>query len=562
MTCDEDYPWMQSQSETTPLEDLLQLPFREETSKVEANHQSDDEETPRASRIKESQPRSKSTRPNYECDITTNIDEPEKSLSTSLNRNQKGKWSFPRKPVRESFSDYLNVEKRGDKAPYLPHSVGTNDLQDAKGEKRITRSDFTALGAAEDTGLIEANLPSRRSPRRWISEDIQQLVSEDGFTSQREIEIQARQTAFELESTTYIVASLLPNSRLQIRYHVQILTTLAGDDSGEFYALPIVVSNGLRQDETYVVESAQQSVMLQNELPPFHGDVPEKERQTTIKLIRHATDLHIPINLTIELIYPFPGAEEGKYLVVIIPRFKPRVGTVREEKIFLTNPAPPLVMKAEPRSKPNDWIIDNSVAGFHSLAKRSHGARGNPTEVDDVCLKFHRWRSVIYDHELDQLVGRTAIRSGSTPKLASNVQIELLRILGSTICCLMNFDVVVGTDSFLLSVDPCGWLSQYMTIDGRPLATMKFEVDTLGMGQCLEDEEGRYVILRQPTMMLGRLVHIEMCWYESPVVQDYLADRGDKQSKEPYWAPLPQVLSHCLLAPKLDCEMFDGKNTS
>lgn len=469
----------------------------------------------------------------------------------------------------------------------------------------------------------------------------------------QDVECQPRQTAFDLSVVLSVTTLLCPPqypptpagsnaAHVRISYHARLQPVLAGDDSANLFAFPIVISNGLRDDETCRLDHGESRVHLQNSDFPLYlpgqltanGDKTTracsagKEHPATITIIRYADDLTDPIDVFFEITYVLPHADRGSYLSVIVPTFRPRVGVVRNERVYMARPSPPLVMKARTRGVGSSWDLREGIADDVLVFQRLFCPIGSPPKLhapeaaDDLCLKFHRWPSVVYDdglntlyHHDDRLDVISDINLGTVTKapracnssmrrnkIAWDARIELSRLFGATICCRLTLNVSVGSDPILLVVDPCGWLASHFVLDGRCLSSsaiysngdrLQQELESRSwlrsgssayealpstiydadwIGKCLQDDQGYYVVMRQPAMDVGKVVTVEMCWYESPLVHEYYlqeqkftaTEKGEGGKKVEGWceAPLPKIVSHDIVGARLTSDLDDCKSFS
>ena len=358
-------------------------------------------------------------------------------------------------------------------------------------------------------------------------------------------ENRARHTATELAVTMILTYILKPSGNLIVRYRSEIETTIVGDDSAELFAFSIIMHNGVNHDETYDLDRGQCVIFLRNQVPPSDGTA------ATLTIIRHAADVSIPLEIYMEIEFPLIGTSRVNRLTVCVPTLRPRVGIVRRERIFLPDAGPPLVMEAVSRNATTGWEMKRPSPGTSMFERARQADAHYPSLIDDICLLFHRWPIIPLQRELWRSLNTPSAEQ--EPQLmaqtAWDLDIKLLRALGATICCRMSVSVIVNSSGILLKVDPCGWLASYFTVNGRHVFACMGDWDGEWQGKCLQDDEGKYSIMKQPGMEFGSVVRVGMCWLESPLPEVCLREELEKDHQRleaVYEANLPRIDSHSL----------------
>lgn len=418
---------------------------------------------------------------------------------------------------------------------------------------------------------------------------------------------QARQTAFNLSMALTVTTSLTstlrrmpdgPSGRVRIHYHVEFNIDIAGDDSEETYAFPIVMSNGLRYDETIRFDRGEAAAALRHEYldasmparsePECTASLPETTKdqmvdsnghEAIVTLLRYAQDLKEPVKVLFDITYPLRGAENGETLLVTIPTFRPRVGAVKTESVFVAIPHPPLIAKAslrrsEDRSQwtkidglPENIVTFKRQSRFRDIRNSPARAKEGTLPSDDIRIRFYRWRSVKFDdglhgfldHNLDMMKASEAlIMSVTAAKVAWNSSIEIGRLLSGNTCIRLSFCLPVTNNDTLLILDPEGWLASHFTIDGRctsptssVLSCGTEAINSTWTSPCFVNDDGFYVILRPSALSVGKIIQVQLCWYESSLVMDCLPQGGPDRS---YKSRIPRIMSHHLLGVKIEAE--------
>lgn len=448
-----------------------------------------------------------------------------------------------RKLVEERQDTKLIATMRND-SPALTLSEFTSDRQstpeadcEQEGSEPCTDADrgiasslTVSLIGKQDSNATAQDLKSPNiSPRIWHRRDISSGKYFTVPATAPTREAVSRIPTFDLTVELYTAAAFAAARGIQVHYHARLTVVNHERDScQEYVTLPIIVKNALESDQICKLHVGETSVLFKEDVG---GPLLTSEGGgCTITIVRQVEDLGLPLDLYFSINYP----PDERDIRVMIPTFQPKLGSAVSERVFVMEPSLPLVLKVLGRSQLSTWIPTDHP-GHGTYFERASIPRLYPEELrDDICVKFT---------ELGAVQFKESPLSEHLSSFVWNFDVTLRRICDAQLQCHMRLNLVVGEGSTLISIDRCGWIPQIFFIDGYPAT--EGESEWRSHGDC-------YILLKQPLMVSGQIVQIEMYWQEAPAPDT-------PNDNIPHDFILPRVTDHKVRTGKLSSDLDMGE---
>ena len=369
---------------------------------------------------------------------------------------------------------------------------------------------------------------------------------------------------FELEVTTRVTSQFLaegPRGRAVVTYAFELQMHLAADNSARVYELPIIISDGVASDETIRVRRGQNQWSSENDLSSSSWTRDSRERSRTVTLVRHAEDLCLPFQWFLTLIYPIERGKGGRdYIYAIVPQLCPRTGVLRRETIFVGGVSPPFTLKMDAVNSFvgwKSWIRDNTHI-FERMGCRNSlystaldpvseqigiQRAGHRNGMHAIRLCFERWREVTF-HENRQwqiFNDTTHPNAPGLGPLAWDFRVDLAACIDGQLTCRIRFLITVTSRYELFRVHANGWRPEYYLISGTPFAGPNSNVDVAGLTiPCWRNPQGEHVVPRQPGMIVGSVMRLDLRWDEPHTARSNLQRVQDHR----YVTWLPRLTTH------------------
>ncbi|KAL9098942.1 MAG: hypothetical protein Q9163_005487 [Psora crenata] len=328
---------------------------------------------------------------------------------------------------------------------------------------------------------------------------------------------------FDMTSEICAVPAMEKEGVMVVRYSACLSFIWAGGvQSSKRASLEIVITHARLTDQTVHLGLGDSSVLLSSQ----HGlPLEEPGRPATITITRHTLDVKEPFNIYLTVFYSLTEDEAA----VCVPSFRPLSGTVRSERVFVEEPRIPLFMQPSMQELGSTWsIIAQNGQGtvFDRIAPLP---RLFPEAfVDYIIVRFRRLQPVKFaSFEGLDLASATVC----------NLAMTVGKVFGPDIYCDLRLDLALGQSRTLLIVAAYGWTPIYCLLNGQP-ARME-------SNQWLKDENGRYLLCKQPYMEHGQAMEVELRWQIS--VKDIYAGST--------MLSLPCIIDRRILCGRLTCQL-------
>lgn len=326
---------------------------------------------------------------------------------------------------------------------------------------------------------------------------------------------------------------------LQMKHHASLsMISPALDICAERVKYSFLIKNGFHDAAEYTLNLGECLIQAgdidwQDTLSEHHGEV---------TVIRHVEDLGKPLEIFFTLSYP-----KKDQLTIRLPTLSPKTGNVMSERVLLVKPSPPLVFEYPERDSFSTWrrgdYSDEQPQG--ERFDRQNLPRLFPEGLkDDLVIKVSELAPVHF--RALQCQGNPLI-SEPLSNIIWNLKINIDKVFGGGLECLMKFDIQVGYSDQMLTIDPHDWTPDLFIIKRR-LATQ-------AVGEWRKDRHGNLVLFRLPDMAVGDTIEIALRWYKL-IVRERL--RSDDHEQSAIQHSLPKIMSKSILGGSLRCNVDSG----
>lgn len=326
---------------------------------------------------------------------------------------------------------------------------------------------------------------------------------------------------------------------LQIEHRVSLnMIGLAHDIFAERVKYSFLIKNGFCNTAEYTMNPGECLIELgnidwQDTLMQQHGE---------LTVIRHLEDLCKPLEISFTFGYP-----KKDQLTIRLPMLSPMKGNVVSERIVLVKPLSPLIFEYPGSDSISTWrrMDQSDEQSQADCFDRQHLPRLFPEGLkDDLVIRVNELAPVCY--RALQREGNPLI-SEDPSNLVWNLKINIDKVFGGGLECLMKFDIQVGRNDQVLTVSPHDWTPDLFAIQGQ-LATQ-------AGGEWRKDRNGNLTLFRLPEIGIGQTIEIELRWYKM-IVRERL--RSDDVEQSAVQHSLPKIIGKSILGGSLRCNIDSG----
>lgn len=326
---------------------------------------------------------------------------------------------------------------------------------------------------------------------------------------------------------------------LQMEHHASLnMIGLAHDIFAERVKYSFLIKNGFCNAAEYAIDPGKCLIELgkidwQDTLMQHHGE---------LTVTRHIEDVCKPLEISFTLTYP-----KKDQLTIRLPTLSPTTGNVESERVMLVKSLSPLVFEYPESDSISTWRrMDHSDESPQAdCFDRQHLPRLFPEGLkDDLMIRVNVLAPVCY--RALQCEGNPLI-SEDPSNLVWNLKINIDKVFGGGLECLMKFDVQASSNDQILTVSPHDWTPDLFVI-GRRLATP-------AVGEWRKDGHGNLTLFRLPEIAVGQTIEIALRWHKM-IVRGRL--RSDDQEPSPVQHWLPKIIGKSILGGSLRCNVDSG----
>ena len=343
-------------------------------------------------------------------------------------------------------------------------------------------------------------------------------------------EINVKDTIHEVKSwdsaiTICTSASTFKDEKILVQHHVQMTVIVPKVYiAAERVRLSIMVSNGLQAGHVRHLETGHSSLSFEED-PPLHGFVSPKDQEIIVS--RDTCDLELPLQLYFSFAYP---SQRNHCIVATVPTFRPHQGMTLSEIVFIDKPSLPLTLKPLARDHLSGWKTRASSASHATRFERVDVPRLYPEGFrDDVRIMIIDPSPVCFE-SLSELQPCDVVR---------NLDVTVEEVLDGQLECDLSFNLEVGHQNPVVTLDAHGWRPKYFVIDGR-LVTEQTQA-------WRENEQGYMALLEQEGMAKGP-IRVETHWQEPESIR--LFNEGCMKD-----LPLPRITDLRVVGGRLTCKV-------
>lgn len=326
---------------------------------------------------------------------------------------------------------------------------------------------------------------------------------------------------------------------LQIEHYATLNTVgLAQDIFAERVKYSFLTKNGFRNAAECIINRGECQIELgnidwQDTSPEHHGEV---------TVIRPFEDLGKPLEISFTLSYP-----RKDQLTIRLPTLSPKMGNVMSERVMVVKPLSPLVFEYPESDSFSTWRrTDRSdEKPQRDCFDRQHLPRLFPEGLkDDLVIRVNELAPVCF--RALQCEGNPLI-SEDPSNLVWNLKVNIDKVFGGGLECLMKFDIQAGSNDRALTISPHDWTPDLFVIKQR-LATQV-------VGEWRKERNGNLSLFRLPEMTIGQTIDIVLRWYKL-VVRERLRSGDLEQSAVQHL--LPKIIGKSILGGSLRCSVDSG----
>ena len=296
--------------------------------------------------------------------------------------------------------------------------------------------------------------------------------------------------------------TLSQRGEIEVHHHIELTVTIPKQEiSTTRVKLRLQISNGLETDQCCNLDRGKSSIFIEHDTSSSWSD----QKDADVNIIRDTVNVEEPLNIYLHRTF----SATDKCPVVWFPTCRPFEGKTLSESVFVSEPAPPLILKSMLREDFSTWKLSpislNHVMCFRRVTMPPLYPDGLQ---DDVRIRVM----------IPSPVRFRSIRNLNAADLVWDAEIKVAKRFGSRLQCHMSLWLEVGMGNNLLVMDSHGWIANYFLVDNRPA--------TEAGGEWRIDE-GRMILFKQSDQPLGP-IKIEMNWTE-PANEDQSNGDGVNQ---------------------------------
>ena len=313
---------------------------------------------------------------------------------------------------------------------------------------------------------------------------------------------------------------------------------LAHDIFAERVKYSLLIKNGFCNAGEYTVNRGECLVEVGN----IDWQDTSMQHHGELTVIRHLEDLCKPLKISFRLTYP-----KRDQLTIRLPTLSPTTGNVESERVMLLKSLAPLIFEYPESDSISTWKrVENSEEQPQAdCFERQLLPRLFPEGLkDDLVMRVDVLAPVCF--RALQCEGNPLISEDPT-NLVWNLKINIDKIFGGGLECLMEFDVQASSNDQILTVSPHDWTPDLFVIQRR--------LATPAAGEWRKDRHGNLTLFRLPEIAVGQTIEIALRWYKM-IVRGRLKSDDQEPSAVQHW--LPKIIGKSILGGSLQCNVDSG----
>lgn len=328
---------------------------------------------------------------------------------------------------------------------------------------------------------------------------------------------------------------------LQIEHHASLdMIGLAHDIFAERVKYSFIIKNLFcnAAEAEYTIAPGECLIELgkidwQDQSMQHHGE---------LTVIRHLEDLCKPLEISFTLTYP-----QKDQLTIRLPTLSPTTGDVKSERVVMVKALSPLVFEYPESDSVSTWrrIEHSEEQPQADCFDRQHLPRLFPEGLKDGLVMRVNVLAPVCFRAL-QCEGNPLI-SEDPSNLVWSLDINIDKVFGGGLQCLMKFNVQAGSNDQILTVSPHDWTPDLFVIERR--------LATPAVGEWRKDRHGNVALFRLPEIAVGQTIEIALRWYKM-IVRGRLGSDDQEPSAVQHW--LPKIIGKSILGGSLHCNVDSG----